>query len=171
VNWLFLSGKSCKHRIGRSPPNLKTLRMREGGRLGSTLHRKQFWFEGEERPTVLRGVFPSSPPIGISTRARHLLQGRSLWVAGMVGLGIALPSVDYLAVLAVILASGAPPAAQAVALLTFNAVAFSLVEIPLISYLAAPDKTRALMEARHQWSRRDPRRRGHRRISSHPHSG
>jgi hypothetical protein len=68
----------------------------------------------------------------------------------MVGLGIALPSVDYLAVLAVILASGAPPAPQAVALLTFNTVAFSLVEIPLISYLAAPDKTRALMAALHR---------------------
>jgi hypothetical protein len=94
----------------------------------------------------------------LSTRARHLLQGRSLWVAGVVGLGIALPSVDYLAALAVILASGAPPAAQAGALLTFNAVAFSLVEIPLIGYLAAPDKTRALMTALHQWIRSRRRR-------------
>lgn len=43
----------------------------------------------------------------LATRARHLLEGPSLWTAGIAGLGIALPSVDYLAVLALIVASGA----------------------------------------------------------------
>ncbi|HTM84265.1 MAG TPA: GAP family protein, partial [Mycobacterium sp.] len=43
----------------------------------------------------------------LARQAQRLLNGRSLWVAGAAGLGIALPSVDYLAVLAVILASGA----------------------------------------------------------------
>ena len=76
----------------------------------------------------------------------------------MVGSGIALPSVDYLAALAVILASGAAPAAQTGALLTFNVVAFALVEIPLIGYLAAPDKTRAAMAALHGWIRSRRRR-------------
>jgi hypothetical protein len=102
-----------------------------------------------------------SPPRGMETlftRARHLLDGSSLWVAGAAGVGIALPSVDYLAVLAVILASGAAPPTQVGALLTFNLVAFTLVEIPLVAYLAAPDKTRALMAALHNWIRSHRRR-------------
>ena len=91
-------------------------------------------------------------------RARQLLDGRSLWVSGVAGLGMALPSVDYLAALAVILASGAAPMTQAGALLMFNVVAFALVEAPLLAYLLAPDKTRALMTALHEWIRsRSPR--------------
>jgi hypothetical protein len=91
-------------------------------------------------------------------RARRLLEGRSLWVSGAAGLGLALPSVDYLAVLAVILASGAAAATQAGALLMFNVVAFAFVEIPLGAYLLAPDRTRALMTALHRWIRsRSPR--------------
>lgn len=43
----------------------------------------------------------------LATRTRQLLEGRSLWTAGVAGLGIALPSVDYVAVLALIVASGA----------------------------------------------------------------
>jgi hypothetical protein len=106
-------------------------------------------------------VATPSPPRGVETlftRARHLVDGSSLWVAGAAGLGIALPSLDYLAVLAVILASGAAPATQVGALLTFNVVAFMLVEIPLVAYLAAPDKTRALMAALHNWIRSHRRR-------------
>ena len=74
-------------------------------------------------------------PAKLSTRVRHLLNGRSLWVAGVAGLGIALPSVDYLAAFAVILASSAAPKKQVGGLLTFNVVAFAFVEIPLLAYL------------------------------------
>ena len=76
----------------------------------------------------------------------------------MAGLGIALPSVDYLAALAVILASGAPAATQVGALLMFNVVAFALVEIPLVAYLVAPERTRAAMEALDAWLRSRRRR-------------
>ncbi|OBK45878.1 GAP family protein [Mycobacterium sp. 1081908.1] len=88
-----------------------------------------------------------------ATRAQRLMTGRSLWVAGAAGLGIALPSVDYLAALAVILASGAAAATQVGALLMFNAVAFALVEIPLLVYLLAPRATRDTMAAVHDWIR------------------
>jgi Sap, sulfolipid-1-addressing protein len=85
--------------------------------------------------------------------ARRLMNGRSLWVAGVAGLGIALPSVDYLAALAVIMASGAAAATQVGALLTFNAVAFTLVEVPLLAYVVAPNRTGALVAALHDWIR------------------
>ncbi|MDY6996402.1 MAG: GAP family protein, partial [Actinomycetota bacterium] len=86
-------------------------------------------------------------------RARQLLGGRSLWTAGAAGLGIALPSVDYLAALALIVASGAAAAIQFGALLVFNVVAFALVEIPLLCYLVAPERTRAAMGSFDEWLR------------------
>ena len=92
-------------------------------------------------------------PAKLSTRVQGLLSRHSLWVSGLAGMGIALPSVDYLAALAVILASGAAAMAQVGALLMFNVVAFSLVQIPLVAYLLAPDKTRASMGALNDWIR------------------
>ena len=92
-------------------------------------------------------------PAKLSTRVQGLLSRHSLWVSGLAGMGIALPSVDYLAALALILASGAAAMAQVGALLMFNVVAFSLVQIPLVAYLLAPDKTRASMGALNDWIR------------------
>ena len=92
-------------------------------------------------------------PGKLTTRAQRLVTGRSLWVAAAAGLGIALPSVDYLAALAVILASGATAMTQVSALLLFNAVAFAIVEIPLLAYLLAPQATRNSMAALHDWVR------------------
>lgn len=84
-------------------------------------------------------------PGQFQTRAKKLLTGRSLWTAGAAGLGIALPSVDYLAALALIAASGAAASTQFGALVAFNVVAFALVEIPLLCYLVSPDRTRAVL--------------------------
>jgi hypothetical protein len=66
-------------------------------------------------------------------------------------LGIALPSVDYLAALAVIVASGTAALTQVGALVVFHVVAFALVEIPLLAYLLAPQRTHASMIALHTW--------------------
>lgn len=95
-----------------------------------------------------------TPPVWLT----RLLGGQSLWVAGVAGLGIALPSVDYLAVLAVIAAADAAPVARLSALLVFHVVAFSLVEIPLLAYLVAPQRTHAAMTALHHWIRTRRRR-------------
>ncbi|RFD24538.1 hypothetical protein MUBE_13700 [Mycobacterium uberis] len=81
----------------------------------------------------------------------RLLKGHSLWVAGVAGLGIALPSVDYLAVLTVILTSSTAATTQVSALLMFNVVAFALIEIPLAAYLLAPDTTQAWMATLNNW--------------------
>jgi hypothetical protein len=95
----------------------------------------------------------------VPARARGLAHGPSLWVATVAGLGIGLPSIDYLAVLAVIVASAAAPSSQVGALLVFNVVAFAFVELPLVAYLLAPDRTRSLMAALNDWIR-SRRRRG-----------
>jgi len=97
---------------------------------------------------------PRTPPEWLT----RLLGGQSLWVAGAAGLGIALPSVDYLAALAVIAAGASTPATRMTALLAFNVVAFALVEIPLLAYLLAPQRTLAAMTGLHQWIRARQRR-------------
>jgi Sap, sulfolipid-1-addressing protein len=89
----------------------------------------------------------------VATWARRMLNGPSLWIAAFAGLGIALPSVDYMAALAVILASGATVMTQVAALAMFNVVAFALVEIPLLAYLLAPKRTRTWMAALNDWIR------------------
>lgn len=89
----------------------------------------------------------------LATPVQRLLSRHSLSVAGIAGLGIALPSVDYLAALAVILTSGTTALAQVAALLMFNAVAFALIEIPLLAYLLAPKATAIWVAALHEWIR------------------
>lgn len=89
----------------------------------------------------------------LATRTRRLINGHSLWTASAAGLGIALPSVDYLAALAVIIASGAQASTQLGALLLFHVVAFGLVELPLFAYLVAPERTRQTLTALHGWLR------------------
>ncbi|MCV7259848.1 GAP family protein [Mycobacterium shimoidei] len=92
-------------------------------------------------------------PARLAMPARRLMSGASLLVAGIAGLGIALPSVDYLAALAVILASGAAALTQVAVLLMFHVVAFALVEIPLLAYLLAPKATARWVAALHDWIR------------------
>jgi hypothetical protein len=89
----------------------------------------------------------------VLARARRLVEGRSLWTAGIAGFGIALPSIDYLAALALIVASGTAAATQFGALMLFNVVAFALVEIPLVAFLVAPERTRATLSALYGWIR------------------
>jgi hypothetical protein len=107
---------------------------------------------------VVRPTRPRPDGDRFAAWGRRLADGRSPWVAAVAGLGIALPSVDYLAALAVIAAFGAQPATQIGALLTFNAVAFAFVEIPLLAYLVAPVRTQASMRSLHDWLRSRRRR-------------
>ena len=97
-------------------------------------------------------------PAWMAGPGRRLLSGPSLSVAGIAGLSIALPSADYLAALAVILASGAAALTQVAVLLMFNVVAFALVEIPLLAYLLAPKTTATSMTSLHNWIRSRRRR-------------
>lgn len=55
--------------------------------------------------------------------------------------------------LALIVAFGAAAAVQFGTMLPFNVAAFGFVEIPLISFLVAPDRTRARLAALQDWLR------------------
>jgi hypothetical protein len=122
---------------------------------------------GEEGPQVPGGIqgdvegeaaLPDETPPGrlkrLTEGARQLLmEGDSLHVAFVSGMGAALPSANYLGAMAAILAANVAPPTQATALLLFNVVAFGLVEVPLVSYLAAPQKTREFMAGVQEWIR------------------
>jgi hypothetical protein len=62
-------------------------------------------------------------------------------VAFVAGLALATPPVEYLAAMIAILASGALATEQFAAALMFTLIAFTVVELPLVTYLASPDKT------------------------------
>lgn len=92
-------------------------------------------------------------------RAGKLVQSGSLWFPAALGVGIALPSVDFVALLLLIAASGEPPRVQATALFTFLIVANAVLLIPMISYLLAKERTVTALEGLRSWvlarSRRD----------------
>ena len=82
---------------------------------------------------------------------RRQLEGGSLVVAFVAGIAWATPPVEYLAAIIAILASQTAPAGQVIAALMFTLVAFTGAEIPLISYLAMPAKTLAVVLRLHDW--------------------
>lgn len=71
-------------------------------------------------------------------------KGGSPWVAGMICIGVGLPSPDYMGVLAIIATSGSPLYVQALALVTFVVVCSLVVLVPLAGLFLAPRQTLAL---------------------------
>jgi len=94
---------------------------------------------------------PKTPTGSSPLSIRVQLEGGSLAMAFVAGLALATPPVEYLAAIIAILASGAAAAAQVGAALTFTLVAFTVVEVPLISYLATPAKTLAVVQRLNDW--------------------
>lgn len=89
-----------------------------------------------------------------TTSVRNVLsKGRSPWLAGLIGVGVGLPSVDYLAVLMIIATSGAPPAEQAAVLVSASLTGSLIIIAPLVGYLIAPAKTLDLIGRFGTWTR------------------
>jgi hypothetical protein len=101
-------------------------------------------------PLVLQPTAPTALS-WLPTRVRSALEGKFVWVAFGVGLGSATNPVESVTALAVILESEAAIGAQLGAAVTFTVVVLAVIEIPLISYLATPAKTAAVMLRLHHW--------------------
>jgi antibiotic biosynthesis monooxygenase (ABM) superfamily enzyme len=69
-----------------------------------------------------------------------------------------MPGVEYMALLALIIASNEPPAMQALALFVFLLLANAVSAVPLVSYLIAPQRTAARVQAFNTWIRARTRR-------------
>ena len=116
---------------------------------------------GDASVCVLQTEHRSAALGRLSIRAR--LEGGSLVVVFVAGLALATPPVEYLAAIITILASTATVGAQVGAALMFTLVAFTVVEVPLIGYLATPAKTLAVVRRLNEWIRAAPA--GHPRPS------
>jgi Sap, sulfolipid-1-addressing protein len=94
---------------------------------------------------------PKTPTGASRLLIRGQLEAGSLVMAFVAGLALATPPVEYLAAIIAILASGATAAGQVGAALIFTLVAFTVVEVPLITYLATPAKTLAVVQRLNDW--------------------
>lgn len=95
----------------------------------------------------------------LSERAREVLRkGNSPWLSFALGLGIGLPSVDFLAVLVVIASAGEAAPAQLGALLMFLVVGNACLAVPLVAYLLAPEPTSRWIDRFQVWVRARSRR-------------
>ncbi|WP_197517953.1 GAP family protein [Mycobacterium sp. E796] len=84
-------------------------------------------------------------------RARNMWESESLKVPLVVGLAMGPPPVSVLLVLTTIVVSGAAIGTQVALAFAWVFVIFAAVEIPLMSYVAAPAKTQAALQRLHDW--------------------
>jgi hypothetical protein len=75
----------------------------------------------------------------------------SVWIAWAAGAVYSVPGAYYLAGLALLAKLGSPATTDVVAILGFNLVMFALIELPLIGFLVAPERTRTLTERLNGW--------------------
>jgi hypothetical protein len=110
-------------------------------------------------PDLDRPASPDGPP-GIESmpgfdklpeRVKQALSKESPWVAWIAGLALGMPTAYYLAAIAAILKSGSSAGVQIAALVVFNIIAFAQAEIPIVSFLIAPDATRSRTEQLYTW--------------------
>ncbi|KRD20836.1 hypothetical protein ASE48_01055 [Mycobacterium sp. Root265] len=86
-------------------------------------------------------------------RARGLLKSESFAFSASIGAATSLPSVDYFALLAIIVASKASPLEQGLALLIFLVLAWASATIAILSFIVAPVKTRLWVQQVNLWIR------------------
>ncbi|BBZ69415.1 GAP family protein [Mycobacterium paraseoulense] len=85
-------------------------------------------------------------------RAHRAWEQGSLWIAWVIGLA-SVPVDGVLFILAIIVASRAAVATQVSASIAFVLLMYSVVEMILVGYVAAPARTHALLRQLHGWVR------------------
>lgn len=86
-------------------------------------------------------------------RVNKAWENGSLWVAFVIGLafGGVEPDVGFF-LIAIIVASGAAIGTQVIAAIVFVVTLLAIIETALISYLATPAKTEAVVQRLHHWA-------------------
>lgn len=90
-------------------------------------------------------------------RAHRAWEKGSLWIAWVTGLA-SVPVDGVLFILAIIVASRAAVATQVSASIAFVILMYSVVEVILVGYVAAPAKTHTMLQQLHDWVRTYHRR-------------
>jgi hypothetical protein len=102
-------------------------------------------------PPVLAPRRPPNALMRLAGRSRDLLSRGAVWPSFVVGLGSATPPVECVMLLTVIMASGAAISTQVLAFGVFTLLVLALVEIPLLTYLAKPQRTEAVLLRLNGW--------------------
>jgi hypothetical protein len=105
---------------------------------------------GDPSSLLLQSTSPTGAALLLG-RARSALKGESLWVALAAGLGTGPAPLEYLVALVAILASGGEIDRQIGAAILFNIVMLAVCELTLVSYLAMPTKTQAVIGLLNGW--------------------
>jgi hypothetical protein len=94
----------------------------------------------------------------LATRVRGLVHGESRWLSSATGAAMAMPTVEYMALLALIISSGSSAWAQAGALFTFLGLGNLIGLVFITSHVVAPDRTRQRVRMFNLWIRSRRRR-------------
>jgi hypothetical protein len=81
----------------------------------------------------------------------------SLWLAWLAGAAYSVPGAYYLAGLALLIKLDAGTTTDIIAVLAFNLVMFTLLELPILGFVFAPDRTRAFVGRLDNWLGRHSR--------------
>jgi hypothetical protein len=101
-------------------------------------------------------LVPTTPTVfsRLASRTKDALGVGFPWVAFIAGLSSAgPPPVEFMFALTAILASGTAIGTQVSAAVTYMIVMLTIVELPLLCYLARPAKTEAMMLSLRDWLR------------------
>lgn len=94
-----------------------------------------------------------NPFMRLGARTQEMLNCDQVWPAFAIGLASTFPPYEGVVLLAVIMASGAALGTQFGAFILFILLVLALIEIPLVGYLAKPEKTEAVMLRFQNWMR------------------
>jgi hypothetical protein len=86
-----------------------------------------------------------------SSLYERALGRHSVWIAWAAGAVYSVPGVEYLAGLVLLAKVGAPAASEVLAVLGFNLIMFAVIELPLLGFVLAPQRTRSLTEKLNRW--------------------
>ncbi|BBZ44550.1 GAP family protein [Mycobacterium parmense] len=87
----------------------------------------------------------------LAARAHGMLDSGFIWPAFLVGLMSTFPPVEGPMILTVIMGSRATAGTQFSAFMVFTFLVLAFIEIPLVCFLAAPQKTEAVMVLINHW--------------------
>jgi len=87
----------------------------------------------------------------LGQRTQSMVESGGHWPAFIVGLGSTVPPIEGPVALTLIMASKSELGTQFSAFVVFTLMMLLFVEIPILSYLAAPQRTKAAMEFLNGW--------------------
>jgi hypothetical protein len=94
-----------------------------------------------------------SPILRLLRRVQNAWENGSSWVAFVIGMGFGGTEPDVgLVLLTIIVTSGAAIGTQISAAIAFVAGTLAIIEITLVSFLAAPTKTQGVLRQLHDWA-------------------